>query len=454
GTELWVADLGDNLDVGNRELVAGGETESVFQPEWSPAGVLHFVSDRSGWWNLYRWEDGGPRPLAPRDEEFGLPAWEFGSSTYCFMHDGRIACVHGLAEDPHLGLLDPDKGTIDDLDLPFTYFGSHLATDGRRLAFAGATPTEPVALIQLDPADGSYRVLRSSHRERLDPGYISVPQPIEFPTENGRTAHALFYPPANRDARGPEGELPPLVTLSHGGPTAHSSVRFGLDIQFWTSRGFAVVDVNYGGSTGYGRDYRERLRGQWGIVDVADCVNAAKHLAAQGLADGGRMAIRGGSAGGYVTLCAITFHDAFTAAASYFGIGDLETFVKDTHKFESRYCDGLIGPFPEAIEVYRERSPIHFLDRITSPVILLQGLEDAIVPPSQAEQMVAALDARGLPYAYVAFQGEQHGFRKAESIQRSIEAELYFYSRLWGFEPADRIEPVPIQNLPDGRSPR
>jgi dipeptidyl aminopeptidase/acylaminoacyl peptidase len=301
----------------------------------------------------------------------------------------------------------------------------------------------------MEVSSGKREILRRSLEEEIDPGHISEPCAIEFPTEGGLTAHALYYAPANRNFVGPAGERPPLVVMSHGGPTAHALSYLDPEIQYFTSRGLAVVDVNYGGSTGYGRAYRQRLNGQWGVVDVADCANAARYLAAQGEADGARMAIRGGSAGGYTTLCALTFSDVFSAGASYYGISDLEIFTHDTHKYESRYLDVLMGPYPEKADLYRSRSPIHYTDRLSCPMILFQGLEDKIVPPSQAELMVRALQAKGLPYAYLAFEGEQHGFRRKETNVRCLEAEFYFYGRIFGFEPADRIEPVKIENLPE-----
>jgi dipeptidyl aminopeptidase/acylaminoacyl peptidase len=304
-----------------------------------------------------------------------------------------------------------------------------------------------MALVRLDLASGETEVLRKSQEVKIDPAYFSAAEPLAFPTEGGLTAHGLFYAPKNRDFVGPENERPPLLVLSHGGPTSAASSVFSYSVQFWTTRGFAVLDVDYGGSTGYGRDYRERLKGQWGIVDVADCINGAKYLVAQGLVDGKRMAIAGGSAGGYTTLCALTFYDTFQAGASYFGISDLEALVRDTHKFESRYLDGLIGVYPEERDTYIKRSPIHHTHKLNAPMIILQGLDDPVVPPNQAEMMFEAVRARELPVAYVAFPGEQHGFRKAENNQRALESELYFYSKVFGFNLADEIEPVEIENL-------
>jgi dipeptidyl aminopeptidase/acylaminoacyl peptidase len=447
GTELMVAELSGGVLVGQPRREAGGPDESIFQPEWSPGGTLHFVSDRSGWWNLYRLQDGQLEALAPMQEEFGHPQWVFGLARYAFLPGGRIACIHGLGPLQRLGVLDPD-GHLGDLDLPFTaFYPPQLRAVGDRLACVAGSPTRDAAVVVIDPAGGQVEVLRQSGDQELDPGYLSVPRQIEFPTEGGRTAYALYYPPANQDHTGPDSERPPLLVTSHGGPTAEVVSLLADGYQFFTSRGIAVVDVDYGGSTGYGRDYRQRLAGRWGIVDVDDCVAAARFLADGGEVDPRRLAIRGGSAGGYTTLCALTFRDQFAAGASYYGVADAEALARDTHKFESRYLDRLIGPWPQAAELYRQRSPIHHTERLSCPVILLQGLEDEVVPPAQAERMAAALDAKGIPHAYLAFPGEQHGFRRAENVKRALEAELYFYSRVFGFELADPVEPVPIAHL-------
>jgi dipeptidyl aminopeptidase/acylaminoacyl peptidase len=445
-TELKVAAL-DAGGLGAAATVAGGPEESIFQPDWSPDGVLHFVSDRSGWWNLYRLTaDGRVEALAPMEEEVGSPQWLFGMSRYAFLPGGRVAMVHGRGPLQRLGVLDPD-GTLIDLDLPFTGFHQLRAVGGRLACVAGSA-TRSTAVVVVDPAGGGgVEVLRRGREQVPDPGYLSVPRAIQFPTSGGRTANALYYPPANRDFRGPDGERPPLLVETHGGPTAGVSSLLSMGYQFFTSRGFAVVDVDYGGSTGYGRAYRRQLDGQWGVVDVDDCVAAARQLAEWGEVDPRRLAIRGGSAGGWTTLCALTFRDDFAAGASHYGVADAEALARDTHKFESRYLDRLIGPWPDAAELYRQRSPIHFTDRLSCPVILLQGLEDEVVPPAQAEAMAAALDAKRIPYAYVAFPGEQHGFRQAANIRRAIEAELYFYSRVFGFALADPVDPVEIAHL-------
>jgi dipeptidyl aminopeptidase/acylaminoacyl peptidase len=448
GTELRLATLAGDALAGDPVTVAGGPEESVFQPAWSPDGVLHLVSDRTGWWNLYRvGPGGGLEPLYPAEEEFGHPQWVFGMATYAFLPGDRIACIHGRGPMLRLGVLDPG-GSLTDMNVPLTAFSPpQLQAAGGRLACLAGGPTRATAVVVIDPDTAEVEVLRSSEDRELDPGSLTTPEPIEFPTEGGRTAHALYYPPANSAFAGPAGERPPLVVASHGGPTAGVSSSLRVGYQFFTSRGIAVVDVDYGGSAGYGRAYRRRLDGRWGIVDVDDCVAAARHLAARGEVDPGRLAIRGGSAGGYTTLCALTFRDDFAAGASYYGVADVAALARDTHKFESRYLDRLIGPWPEAEARYRERSPIHFTDRLSCPVILLQGLEDEVVPPAQAEMMAAALDAKGIPHAYLPFPGEQHGFRQAAHIRRALEAELYFYGRVFGFELADPVEPVPIANL-------
>jgi dipeptidyl aminopeptidase/acylaminoacyl peptidase len=450
GTELWVGDLAGDGTVTGERLVAGGADESIFQPAWSPSGELHFVSDRTGWWNLYREHDGQAQALKPMSAEFGWPAWGFGAAMYAFLGDGRIVCEYGLEGVQHLAVLDPGTGELLDLDLPYTAIGwPELVAEGTHVAFIAGAPSLPNAVVTVDFTSRAVEVLRVSEDVEVDPGVLSVPRMITFPTEGGLEAFAHFYPPANAGFAAPQGERPPLVVMSHGGPTAESTQGLDLRRQFFTSRGFAVVDVNYGGSTGYGRDYRRRLNGAWGVVDTMDCINAARYLADQGLVDPARMVIRGGSAGGYTTLCALVFHDDFSAGASYFGLADLEPFATGgTHKFESRYLDSLVGPYPEDADRYRARSPIHFADMLSCPVILLQGLEDEVVPPHQAEIMVEALEAKGLPYAYLPFEGEQHGFRKAENIEAAYEAELSFYAQVFGFEPAGPIPAVAIRNLP------
>ncbi len=458
GTELWLAPLASPE---RGRCLAGGREESIFQPEWDTEGRLHFVSDRDGWWNLYRlegeadaaWEeaeDGDAATLALTAEEADLahPQWLFGGATYAFLDDGSVACVRTERAEERLALLEPGAGSTRDLGLPYTHFGFPVVSARRsEVAFAAATPGEETAVVLYDVSSGALEEVARAAEAPPDPAYASTPRPIEFPTTEGDTAYGFYYPPANAGFEAPAGEAPPLIVQSHGGPTSHAKPALDREFLFWTSRGFGVVDVNYRGSSGYGRAYRNRLRGQWGVFDNADCIAAARHLAEAGDADPARLTIRGGSAGGYATLCALVFHDELAAGASYYGVADAETLATDTHKFEARYLDSLIGPYPERADLYRERSPIHFAERLRAPVILFQGLEDEIVPPNQAETMVAALRANGVPHAYLAFEGEQHGFRKAETEIRCLEAELAFYGCILGFEPADELAPLEIEGL-------
>ena len=450
GTELWVARMNADGSLDESKFVAGGKEESIFQPQWSPDGMLCFVSDRSKWWNLYQvpgvTETANVDPLYPLDAEFGMPQWVFGMSTYAFTAANKILCTFAQNGIGNFATLNTTKKHLQEIEIPYTSI-SYLTAKGNRVCFLGSSPTEPSSIIQINLSTGEIKILKRSTDLQIDSGYLSIPQAIEFPTENGKTAYGLFYPPTNKDYTAPVGEKPPLLVKSHGGPTAATSSSLSLKIQYWTSRGFALLDVNYGGSTGYGREYQQRLKNNWGIVDVDDCVNGAQYLAKQGLVDSNRMAISGGSAGGYTTLCALTFKDVFKAGASYYGVSDLEALATDTHKFESRYLDGLIGPYPEKKEIYKQRSPINFTEGLSCPVIFFQGLEDKIVPPNQAEKMVEVLKQKGLPVAYVAFPEEQHGFRRSENIKRALDGEFYFYSRVFGFTPAENLEDLEIINL-------
>jgi dipeptidyl aminopeptidase/acylaminoacyl peptidase len=447
GTELWVCELNADGTLGARRKVAGGPDESIFQPEWSPSGELFFTSDRSNWWNLYRLDgDGSVEAMCERDAEFGVPQWLFAMTTYSFATEARIICAFHERGRWNLASLDTETKKLEPIETSYTDI-SYLRATKNRIVFRGGSPTERVGIISLDLGTGQTEVLRHSSEVFVDAEYLSTPRAVEFPTENGLTAHAFFYPPRNRDFEAPKGERPPLLVKCHGGPTATTTTTLRLETQYWTSRGIAVLDVNYGGSSGYGREYRQRLNGQWGVVDVDDCVNGARHLAESGEADAERCVITGGSAGGFTTLNALTFRDLFRAGASHFGISDLNVFVGDTHKYESRYLERLIGPYPERSDLYYERSSINFTDQLSCPIIFFQGLEDKVVPPNQAELMVEALRKKKLPVAYVAFEGEQHGFRRAENIKRALDGELYFYSRVFGFDIADEVEPVLIENL-------
>jgi dipeptidyl aminopeptidase/acylaminoacyl peptidase len=427
GCELWVAEIAPNGAPGERRRVAGGLEESIFQPLWSPDGTLYFLSDRSGWWNIYRESAGAVEPLAPMEAEFGMAQWIFGQSTYAFASDRYIIAAYTQNGTWRLARLDTGTKKLEPIELPYTDIDEVHAGAGS-VVFKGGSPIEPTSIVQLDLATGKTRVLRRSFEPRDDlRRYFSIPEAIEFPTTDGRTSHGFFYAPHNPDFTPLPGEKPPLLVISHGGPTAATSSSLSLLIQYWTSRGFGVLDVNYGGSTGYGRAYRLRLNGQWGVVDVDDCTHGALYLAEQGKADRARLAIRGGSAGGYTTLAALAFRDVFRAGASYYGVSDIEALARDTHKFESRYDQSLVG----ARELYRERSPIHSVDRLHVPVIFLQGSEDKVVPPNQAEMMVDALRRKGVPVCYLLFDGEQHGFRRAENIKRALDAELYFYASIF-----------------------
>ncbi|NJN86917.1 MAG: S9 family peptidase [Leptolyngbyaceae cyanobacterium SL_7_1] len=447
GTELWMAEVRPDGSLANAQCIAGGVAESIFQPEWSPDGMLYFICDRTGWWNLYCYTaTGAIEPIWEVAAEFGLPQWVFGMTTYGFVSADRLLCTYLEGGVQQFVQLDLTNRSVQRIDIPYTSVsGLQVGADGA--VFVASSPTAPGAIVRLDLTTGEVQELRRSSQIEIESGYLSIPEAIEFPTEQGQTAYAFYYAPRNQDYAAPAAERPPLLVKSHGGPTASTSASFSPGIQYWTSRGIAVLDVNYGGSTGYGRAYRERLKGQWGIVDVDDCVNGARYLVEQNKVDGDRLCIDGGSAGGYTTLAALTFRDVFKAGASYYGVSDLEALAKDTHKFESRYLDGLIGAYPQRADLYQARSPIHFVDRLSCPVVFFQGDEDKIVPPNQAEMMVDALKAKGLPVAYVLFEGEQHGFRKAENIKRTLDGELYFYAKIFGFELAEAVEPLAIENL-------
>ena len=445
-TKLWMAEVDENGALKNSREVAGGKTESVFQPEWSPEGDLVFVSDRTGWWNLYRLREHGPESLCPMEAEFGLPQWVFKMSTYAFISPTAIACTYTPDGIWRLALLDIYTRKFTPIETACTYITGLRGGNGF-VAFTAGFPEQPDAQVRLELSSQHLEVLRRSSAIRVDPDSISPAEPVAYPSKNGRTAHAFLYRPRNNDYRAPEGERPPLLVMIHGGPTAATAGVFNLKIQFWTSRGFAVLDVNYGGSTGYGRPYREILNGNWGVVDVDDCVYGARYLVDRDEVDGNRLAITGGSAGGYTVLAVLTFRDVFTAGASHYGVSSLEALTEETHKFESRYLERLVGPYPEKRDIYLERSPLLHVERLSCPVNFFQGLDDKVVPPYQSEMMARALRKRGIPVALVTFAGEEHGFRKADTIKRTYEGELYFYSRIFAFEPADRIEPVAIDNL-------
>jgi len=446
GNELWLCDLNDQGTLENLRKIAGGQTESIFQPQWGSNGTLYFVSDRSGWWNLYKLEGEEIQNILEMDAEFGLPQWVFGMSTYAVLGDSGLLAAYRDINGSHLIRLGSDGKISRTYDLGYTNIEQVRALNGVA-AFIGSGPDTPAEIVAMDLDTGDVQSIQASASITFDKAYISEPRAIEFGSRPGESAFAWYYPPTNPEFEAPAEEKPPLIVLSHGGPTAYSPGVFAMAKQYWTSRGFAVVDVNYSGSTGFGRQYRERLRGTWGIRDVEDCTAAARHLANEGVVDANRLIIKGGSAGGYTTLASLAFTNVFQAGASYYGVADLELLAKDSHKFESRYLDSMVGKYPEEKETYFNRSPVNFADRIDCPVIFLQGLEDPVVPPNQAEIMVTALKDSGIPVSYLPFEGESHGFRQASTIIRSAEAELYFYSRIFDLELPDSLDPIEIYNL-------
>ncbi|HEX5497542.1 MAG TPA: prolyl oligopeptidase family serine peptidase [Mycobacteriales bacterium] len=450
GTELRVGQIGPEGTVDRWRTLLGGPTESVLQPEWARTDTLYAASDRSGWWNLYRigLAGGEPEPLCPRPEEFGSPLWQLGFASYAVLDDGRLAVLHGVGGHA-LGLLDPSTGALNDLDLPYTNWGATLDTRGAAAVAIAASPVRAPEVLRIDLATGAASTVRSSMPDTPDPAYLSLPSSQRLPGPDGRDVHAHVYPPTNPDLRGPAGESPPYLVFVHGGPTANAGVALDLEKAYFTSRGIGVIDVNYGGSSGYGRAYRERLREQWGIVDVQDSVAAVRALVERGDADGARLAIRGGSAGGWTVLAALTGTDAFGAGTSYYGVAELVRFAEDTHDFESRYLDGLIGPLPQCRDRYVARAPLSHVDELSCPVLLLQGAEDQVVPPSQAEMFRDALARKGIRHAYLLFDGEQHGFRRAETQITCLHAELSFYGQVFGFDPPG----VPRLELTTGRRP-
>jgi dipeptidyl aminopeptidase/acylaminoacyl peptidase len=450
GTTLWLAEIQADGNLAAPVRIAGGEEESICQPEWSPDGLLHFVSDRSGWWNLYRLCSDRQRieGLCPMEAEFAMPHWTFGNSMYGFRSASEIICTYIDKGVSRLARLLPGSGKLEAIANPYEEIRELRVANGYIAMLAGG-PTIPLELARIDFTEEGVEILTQSIEDLPDEANLSIPTSISYPSANGRTSHAFFYPPRNRDVKAPEGDKPPVIVISHGGPTGMTVNTLKLATQYWTSRGFGVLDVNYGGSTGFGRAYRDLLKGQWGIVDVEDCVAGARALVARGLADGERLIIRGGSAGGLTTLCALTFHNVFKAGASYYGVSDLKGLDDDSHKFESRYTTYLIAPQPQAEALYQQRSPINHTDKLSRPMIFFQGLDDKVVPPQQSQVMVDALKARGVPVAYVPLEGEGHGFRQADNIIRTLEAELYFYQRIFGLHDRDAAPPVAIDNLQD-----
>jgi dipeptidyl aminopeptidase/acylaminoacyl peptidase len=420
----------------------GGTEESVVEPRWDADGTLYFVSDRSNWWNLYRYKDGRVASVFSFEAEIASPLWTLGQSNYALTGDGRAVVRYTIAARDGLGVVSLAAGKLVPLDLPFVGLSNIQLVSANTAIAIAASPTQESAVVTIDLGTGGYEVLRVPGSLKLETPFVSVAESIEFPTAGGLTAHAFFYPPTNPNFAGSAGEKPPLVVKVHGGPTSHSKAELAMATQYWTSRGFALLDVNHGGSSGFGRAYRERLKGNWGVVDVGDVVAGVKYLIGAGRVDGNRAAIRGGSAGGFTVLASLAFHDVFKAGANYYGVSDLEALARDTHKFEARYLDRLVAPLPEGQAIYEARAPIRHLENFKAALITFQGSEDKVVPPDQSRAIVAALKAKGVPVAYIEFEGEQHGFRKAHNIVRSLESELSFYGRVFGFEPDGPLPPV------------
>lgn len=451
GTELFSAPIDLDLrEIGASHKIAGGQDISIFQPEWGPDGLLYFVSDQTGWWNVYRRNAGGVvENICPIDAEFGYPQWLFGFTKYAFLSKDWIIASYKQTGQAHLGLIDLRNKHLQTIPASYTTFEnpSIRATDDQKAWFFAGAADHPPALCRYDHHTGSATRVLDLFQIDLDPTSISTPEHIEYESPEGGAAYAYYYPPQNQNAVGPDDAQPPLIVMSHGGPTSSARPHLDLEVQFWTSRGYAVVDVDYAGSIGYGRAYRERLNGRMGVVDVADCVEAARFLARVAKADPRRLIVRGSSAGGFVSLCGLTFYEDFAAGGIYYGIADLEALAQHTHKFESHYLDTLVGPYPEQRERYVERSPINHTDRLNCPMILLQGLDDLIVPPQQSEQMADALAGKGLPYAYLTFENESHGFDRSDTIEAALNAEVYFYSRIMGISVGGELAPVEIRNL-------
>lgn len=440
-TRLFVAELDANGRPVDAECIAGGDAESVLQPLWRDDDEILFVSDRSNWWNLYAWKHGETRRLLEREAEFALPHWVFGMRTFGLRDADTLACAFTRDGKWSVGELDLASGQWREPDLPFTHVDHVHAADNAIVLLAAST--QRPSTIALLEANNVPVMLRTAAEVPLAAGFLAAPEPVDFPSSNGDTAYGLYYPPANDAFRGEPGTAPPLLVKVHGGPTAATSSALDLKIRFWTSRGFAVLDVNYRGSTGYGRRYREKLRGGWGIVDVADCIHGAKALAARGLADPERLLISGSSAGGFTVLAALTFHRVFAGGASYYGVADLAGAMRDTGKFESRYGDRLVGPLPETAATWRERSPLFHAEQLTRPVIFFQGLEDTVVPPDQSERMFEAARANGVTTEYFPFPGEGHGFREAGTIETALNAEYAFYCKVLGLDPAPTEAALP-----------
>lgn len=449
GTELWSANIDTSNLLVDSNNIAGSNSISIFQPEWSEEGVLHYISDESGWWNLYQY-DNTPQQLTHTKFEFGLPQWVFAQSSYTLINKHEILCTFIDEGEGRLGIYDKRTGKLRTVNTPWTSFSS-LRSLGNACVFIAASKKTFPEIVSVDFKE-LYKekpcplTIKSSVNTKFNESYYSYGQKIHFTTRNDLSAFAIYYAPVNHDFHPDNNEKPPLIVLTHGGPTAMVGSSLDMRKQYWTSRGFALLDVNYSGSTGFGREYRERLNYNWGLSDAEDCCDAALYLTSQGLADPERLIIKGSSAGGYTVLCALTFHNVFSAGASYYGIGNLESLVADTHKFESRYTDKLVGRYPDMKDIYQQRSPLFHVDQLNCPIIFFQGTDDKVVPKEQAEKMFEALRKKGIAVTYLPFNGEQHGFRKSETIKLALDAELAFYSKIFNLNREDDID-ITIENI-------
>ncbi|MEC7837227.1 MAG: S9 family peptidase [Chloroflexota bacterium] len=445
GTELFIGNF-DSNGLSEKKFIDGSKNISIIQPEWSESGELIYISDESGWWNLKKYSDNKKSTILDEETDHGEPSWNFGVRTY-FIKDNFIY-LRGSSKNKNKGLIrkiNLSGQIIEEIEVLHTSIGGLSFIDNKAL-YIGASPVSNSEIVSLDLEKKEIKTIKESSKLEIDSEEISIPEEITFTTTENATAYGYFYKPKNKKYQSHSGEKPPVLVISHGGPTSATSNALNLSIQYWTNRGIAVVDVNYRGSTGYGKKFRDLLKGNWGIYDTEDCIAAVDYLSEKGLVDSERAAIKGGSAGGYTTINALTFHDRFAVGATYYGIADLSVFIDDTHKFESKYLESLIGKYPEEKQKYYDRSAINFTDQLSCPMIIFQGTEDKIVPPSQAEIMAEGLREKKIPFSLIMYEGEQHGFRQSKNIISSLESELYFYSQVLGFEPYDKLDEINIEN--------
>mgnify|MGYP000212244750 CR=1 FL=1 len=442
-TKMWQASVTDQGSLSGTETIVERASLSVQEPRWSEDGKLYYISDPDNWWNIQAYENNESINITEEEVEFGKSG-SLGAHSYAFLSNTQVIAKYEADGTSHLAMVDLENGDVDEIDTPYASI-SKVYSNGDRIYLLGATTSSATEIAEY--VDGDFITIKKSQEPIVDASYISEPEAITFPNLKDEPTHAFYYAPTNPNYIAPVGTLPPTIVRLHGGPVGATNPAFRANNQYWTSRGFAIIDINYGGSTGYGREYRERLRGQWGVVDIDDTKAALDYLVEEGLADREKLLIRGGSAGGYSVLVALSQHDIFAAGANYYGISDLEVLARDTHKYESRFLDSLIGRYPEDMDIYKARSPINFLDGFKSPLIVFQGLLDPVVPPNQSELIVTALQEKNVPVAYYPYEGEYHGFAKKENIIHSLESELVFYGKILGFTPAGELPEIIIDNF-------